>query len=129
MNWLNTALGFLSSTPIVSGFGVLSLGALFAFNKILTVGQHKAILKAADDAHDKLVSQMAASQAAAIAELLAHHSVEMTELRTSRDYYRKARLDEQAQRIKLGDQLIEGYNAFGQIASAMTAALDETAKE
>lgn len=129
---------FAATVPagaLLNGLGLGALAVLFATDRIKTKGQAERELARQQAANDLLVASLQAAHTAAIAELVAHHAAldavkdaAYAELRTSRDYYRAGRLEEQGRANKLTDQLLE-YSELARTVTHVLQSLDEAAKD
>lgn len=123
---LATDLGeFLSvASPIFNAGGGLTITALFAFDRILTRGQHLRRMADKDAAHGAEVAELQRH----FDELTAVKDRAYGELEGSRDYYRNARIEERTRAEKVTDQLAITTEAATRLAHELVAAYETVEK-
>lgn len=129
---------FISTTPagaVISGIGVGAFIVAILTDRLLTKGQHERRVADIIVARDKIVTNLKEAHAAAIAELVKHHTelagvqdAAYAELKQSRDYYREARLEERERADKVTDQLAE-VAELAKLTTHLLGSLDEVAKD
>lgn len=119
--WLSMSV---PAGAIINGFGLLSLAALFATDRILTRGQHGRRVADITLAHEKEVADLKAHHAALVAEKDERYA----ELKASRDYYRTAVDVERGRADKLVDHLGESAE-LAKLATHLLGSLEEAAKD
>jgi hypothetical protein len=87
-------------------------------------------------AHERRVEELKANHARELEERDRHHAAELAtrqeafaDMVVSRDYYRKARLEEQSRADKASGALAEATAELGRLTSQVLRAFDEVAKE
>lgn len=117
---------WITSTNIetyLTGGGALTLAALFATNRILTIGQHRSRIEDLQQYHAEAIAEKDKNHAAILATLEQRYA----EMRESRDYYRGARLEEKDRADKATGQLVE-MSEIAQTTVAALTALERTAQ-
>lgn len=120
--------GYLASTlpagAVVNGVGLLSLAALFAGDRILTIGQHKRRIADLETAY---AAELAARDRYH-ADIVSLKDDAYAELKVSRDFYREARDEERARAAKVTDQLSEVAD-LAKLSTRLLASFNEAARD
>lgn len=119
--WLSASI---PAGAVVNGLGLLSLAALFASDRILTKGQHTRRVADIEAAHAKELEARDEYHAA----IVTLKDEAYAELKTSRDYYREARIEERNRADKVTDQLAE-VAELARLSTHLLASFDEAAKD